>query len=392
MGRFRYLPFLALLFVGTLCNAMIVPFMGFFIVDGLGREPWTISLYAGTVSILVILANRTFAARMDGGADPFPLIGIAAGGFLVAATALSVSPAFWTVLSFGVVGFGASSSAMSTMFTLGGVVADRSAIKRSTFNAIMRATTSTSWMLGPALGFLAADRLGDAAVFRIAVGIALVWLALWWWIAPRDAATGPEAAGSSLATAARDTTGLWFAVAFVFCLASAHSLTFNALPLFLVQEAGLPGHAPGTAFSVKTFAELFAIATTPFLIARFGLRRSLLGTAVLAVLAIQVLAAVETYPQMLVGAALEGLYFGLFSTLGISFVQSFSTARPAHATAMYWNTMMVTLVLAGPAAGFIAQVLDFRTVILAASGIALLAVVVLGAGSLQRSTKSRPMG
>ena len=115
-----------------------------------------------------------------------------------------------------------------------------------------------------------------------------------------------------------------------------------------------------------------------------------MGTAILAVVAIQVLASVQTYPRMLVGAALEGFYFGLFTTLAISFVQSLSEERPAYATAMYWNTMMVTLVLAGPTAGLIAQVYDFRTVIVVASGFALLSVAVLGAGSLRKKIAPLP--
>lgn len=104
-------------------------------------------------------------------------------------------------------------------------------------------------------------------------------------------------------------------------------------------------------------------------------------TALLAVGAIQVLANVGSYPQMLLGAALEGVYYGLFSTLGISFVQAFAPQRPAHATAIYWNTLMVTGLLGGPVAGLIAQVHDFRTVILVASGVAMLSVVILLLGA-----------
>ena len=381
MPSARYFPFLLLLFAGTVCNSMIVSFMAYFIVDGLGQEPWAISLYSGSVSVVVILANRRFADLMDNGANPFPMIGCAAVGFLLAASALSLAPGFGTVMTFAVAGFGASSSVMSTMFTLGGIVADRNHIKRSTFNAYMRATTSTSWMIGPAVGFLVADYAGAIAVFRLACVIALLWLVLWWWTAPRDAAISAPGPSRNKAAKKVANPGLWIATAFVFCLALAHSLTFTALPLFFVREVGLPGYAPGTAFSLKTFIELFAIASTPFLIARFGIRRSLLGTAILAVVAIQVLASVQTYPQMLIGAALEGLYFGLLSTLGISFVQSLSRDRPAYATSLYWNTMMVTLVLAGPIAGMIAQAVDFRSVIVVASGIAGLSIIILTAGS-----------
>lgn len=388
MAGFYFLPFLFLLFVGTVCNSMAVSFMGFFIVTGLGKEPWTISIYAGLSALVVILSNRAFAKRMDFGANPFPMIGIAASAYLIAAFALSLAPSFWAVVTFGVLGFGIGASAMSTMFTLGGVIADRTGIKRSSFNAYMRATTSTSWMVGPALSFVVADQLGSDAVFEVAFVIAFVWLGLWWWTAPRDGAATPQAAAIPNEAKSARNFEMWVAILFVFCLALAHSLTFSALPIFFVEEVGLPGFAPGAAFSVKTFVELFAIFSTPFLISRFGLQASLVGTAQLAIVAILVLATVRSFPHMLLGAALEGFYFGLFSTLAISFVQSLSEDRPAYATAMYWNTMMVTLVIAGPAAGLIAQVFDFQTVIFAASAFAVASAIILGSSVYRKRAKA----
>ncbi|WP_241557842.1 MFS transporter [Falsirhodobacter deserti] len=159
------------------------------------------------------------------------------------------------------------------------------------------------------------------------------------------------------------------AAAFVFCLSSAHSLTFSALPLFYVQEVGLPGYAPGTAFSVKTLVEIFAIFTTPVIVARFGLKGPLIGVALLAAVTILLLSEVRTYPQMLAGAALEGLYYGLYASIGLTFVQSFSPDRPAQATALYWNALKVSGILAGPATGLIAQAYDFQTVIRVASAV-----------------------
>jgi SET family sugar efflux transporter-like MFS transporter len=81
-------------------------------------------------------------------------------------------------------------------------------------------------------------------------------------------------------------------------------LTFSALPLFYVQEVALPGYAPGIAFSVKTFVEVLAIFSTPLLIGRFGIRTPLIATELFAVVTIHILALVQTYPQMLIGAAM----------------------------------------------------------------------------------------
>lgn len=300
-----------LLFVGTVCNAMIAPFMGFFIVEGLKQPPWTISIYAGALSCLAIAINRQFARRIDRGESASALIGIALGGYLLANLALSTVPSLWATLTFGVVGFGVSTSAVSTMFSLGAALAEQQQIERNRLNAFMRATTSTAWMVGPAVSFLIADQIGKIAVFR-------------------------------------------------FCR-----------------------YAPGTAFTVKTFVEVLAIFSTPLLIARFGIRKPLMATALLAVVAIQVLASVQTFPQMLVGAAMEGLYYGLYASLGISFVQSYAGSGPARATAIYWNTLMISGILAGPAVGLIAQAYGFRTVLQVASSVAFLAAVVLLLGARQ---------
>jgi SET family sugar efflux transporter-like MFS transporter len=362
---------------------MIVPFMAYYIVEGLARSPWTISLYSGAVAIVGITCTRTFGRWLDAGIAPFPLIGAALAGYLLAAAALSISPSFWVVLSFGVLGFGVSSSAVSTMFSLGSVVAERGDITRGRSNALLRATTSTAWMIGPAVAFLVSERLGEAAVFKLALALGLCWALMWWMIIPRDMTLRPKTK-SGQASSARVPVGLWLAAAFIFCLSSAHSLTFSALPLFYVREVGLPGYAPGTAFSMKTFVEIFAIFSTPMIISRFGLKRPLVVVALLAAATILLLSYVQTFPQMLAGAALEGLYYGLYASLGISFLQSFAGDRPAQVTALYWNVLSVSGILAGPATGLIAQVYDFQTAIRVASAVAAFAAMMLFASMCRK--------
>ncbi|MQY44193.1 MFS transporter [Epibacterium sp. SM1969] len=365
--------FFLLLFCGTLCSAMIIPFMGFFLVDGLGYAPWIISAYSAPAVAITVFTNRRFARHIDRGGRIFPLIGLAAAGYLCAATTLYLFPTLWAALSFGILGFGLSSSAVSTMFSLGGNLAQQQNIMRSRFNAYMRATTSTAWMIGPALTFVLADMVSLNAVFATGAATCAIWLLLWWFTLPRTitAPAEPKAAASA------DSLPLILAACFIFCLSSAHSLTFSALPLFYVQEVGLPGFAPGLAFSIKTAVEVGAIFSTPALIARFGLRPALIATTALAVVTIQLLAAVETLPQMFFAAALEGLYYGLYASLGISFIQSFATDRPAAATALYWNTLMISGLLAGPVVGMVAQSHSFTAVLQLASGVALFALGVL---------------
>ncbi len=377
----RLAPFLLLLFTSTLANSAIVPFMPFFLIDGLGQPPWMLSIYAGLAVSLTVVLNRLFARRIDGGARVFPILGMALAGFALASVSLALSPTLPIVLSLGVLGYGLSATSISAMFATGGHMAERHGIARATFNAWMRATTSTAWMIGPALSFSLSGQFGPDIVFQIACALAVVWVLVWRLGLPRDiTAPAPSKPPAHVASAPLD---LWLAAAFIFCLSIAHGLTFTALPLFFVQEVSLPDFAPGAAFSVKTFVEVIAIFSTSFLIARFGLRAPLMACTLLAVVAILVLASVETLPQMAVGSALEGLYYGLFASLGISYIQSFAQDRPAQATAIYWNTLMLSGLLAAPAVGLVAQLTDFRTVILIAAGVAALAVPILALGMLR---------
>lgn len=135
---------------------------------------------------------------------------------------------------------------------------------------------------------------------------------------------------------------------------------------------------------MKTFFEVIAIFSTPWIISRFGLRGPLFAVALLAAATIQLLSHIHSYPQMLAGAALEGLYYGLYASLGISFIQSFAGDRPAQATALYWNVLSVSGILAGPAVGLIAQAYDFRTVIQISSIVATFAALIMMASMRRR--------
>lgn len=232
-------------------------------------------------------------------------------------------------------------------------------------------------LVGPATTFLIADLVSIDAVFYAALILSFIWLGLWCLGLPIDITAGSQPKSDTQKAPAVSENGLWFAIIFIFCLSLAHSLTFSSLLLFYVQEVQLSGFVPGVAFSMKTFVEVIAILLTPAIVWRFGMRPTLRATALLAVVTILLLSSVRSLSQMLFFAALEGLYYGLYASIGISYVQSFAMGRPARATALYWNTLMITGLLAGPAVGFIAQAYDFQTVIQIASIVALSAAVVL---------------
>lgn len=354
---------LFLFLVGTIADAMIIPFMPFYIVEGLGEEPWRISLYAGVVISLTIVFNRLAGQRIDSGGRFFPLVVGSSCAFLVASMAGYFSPNYWILLAFTGLAFSLSRTFMAIMYTLGRRFADEAGIEASRFSAFMRATTSTSWMIGPAVTYLVVDFVEIRAVFLVALAIGAVRLLAALFIVPRSltgviAGTPPKDIGKS----AFDQP-IWRAAFACFFLSLAHSLCMGALPLFYVREVGLPVFAPGLAFSVKTATEVAVILFTPLLMQRFTQRRILLTLSCLALVAIFTLSRVNNLQTMIFAEILEGAYYGTYGSVGLFFMQSLARDRMGYATSLYVNTLMTTGVLAGPAVGLIGQFFDFRTVI-----------------------------
>ncbi len=362
---------------GVICNSMIIPFMAFYIVEGLGQEPWQISVYTAVALVLAFGINRQFGEWIDGGSRIAPLVLLSIVSFVAANVVIIGVQQYWVLPVVASIGFSLSAGAMVTMFAFGRLFAEREALDTDKFNALLRASHSLGWMIGPAAAYLVADRFAPVDVFRLAIALALVWGLLWYVVIPRDFAKPVEQRAAATGDDDALNRPLWFAAIACFFLSLAHMLCTSALPLFYVQEAGLPTYAPGLSFSIKTFVEIVAILSVPLLMRRLGARNVLMGTSVLAVVAFFVLAQVATLSGLVVGAALEGLYYGIFAGVGISFVQSFAGGRMARATSFYVNSLIVGGLIAGPSMGLIAQFYDFRSAILAASLGAVAAFAVL---------------
>lgn len=370
---------LVLLLVGVLANSAIVPFMGVYIVEGLGKDPWMISVYSSLTLLVAVTVNRRFGEWIDEGQPIAPLVLLCIAAFVVANSAILMVQSYWIVVSVASLCFGVSSGALSTMYSYGRLYAERAGLNIQRYNSYLRSMTSLGWMLSPALAFFVAGQFGHVAVFKVALVVAGLWALLWYLVMPKDFAADARPAAQNEVPIGRGGINrpLWYAGLACFFFSFAHILCSSALPLFYITEVGLPTYAPGLSFSVKTFVEIGAILSAPWLIERIGARNALLGAAVLGIVAFMVLAAVSNLPQMIAGSALEGLYYGVFAGVGITFVQSFAAGRVARATSLYMNGLFLGGLIAGSSMGLIAQIYDFRTAIQMASLGAVAAFVVL---------------
>lgn len=360
---------LVLLLVGVMSTAAIVPFMGVYIVEGLGKDPWMISVYSAMTLIVALTVNRRFGEWIDQGRRVAPLVLVCIIAFVIANCAILIVQSYWVLVSVAFLCFGIASAALSTMYSFGRLYAEREGLNIVRYNSYLRSMTSLGWMISPAVAFFVAGQFGHVAVFKAALGMAALWAVLWYFVMPADFTAEPRAVPDVATDAEPEAFNrpLWYAAIACFCFSLAHMLCSNALPLFYIQEVGLPTFAPGLSFSIKTFVEIIAILSAPVLIMRVGSRNALLCAAVLGLVAFWVLSSVSNLTIMIIGSALEGLYYGIFAGVGITFVQSFAAGRMARATSLYMNGLFLGGLIAGSSMGLIAQFYDFRTAIQLAS-------------------------
>ncbi len=370
---------LVLLLVGVMSTSAIVPFMGVYIVEGLGKDPWMISVYSAMSLLVAVFVNRRFGEWIDAGRRVAPLVLVCIVAFVIANCSILIVQSYWILVSVAFLCFGVASAALSTMYSFGRLYAEREGLHIERYNSYLRSMTSLGWMVSPAVAFFVAGQFGHLAVFKLALGMAALWAVLWYFVMPGDFAVEPRVTIDDAGHAIPDVPNrpLWYAAIACFCFSLAHILCSSALPLFYIQEVGLPTFAPGLSFSVKTFVEIIAILSAPLLMLRLGARNLLLGAAVLGLLAFWVLASVSSLSTMIMGSVLEGLYYGIFAGVGITYVQSFAAGRMARATSLYMNGLYLGGLIASSSMGLIAHFYDFRMAIHLASFGAIAAFLVL---------------
>ena len=378
LNRQAYL-ILLLLFTGVFCNGMIVPFMGFFIIDELGRDPWEISIYVGLVSVLTLVMNRQFGERFDKGARVRPLIAISAFAFLIATATLSLYPSYWVIIGFISLCFSFSNASTSLMYSFGRAYAESQGMAVTSYNSYLRSMTSLGWMMAPALSFFIAGQWGNAFVFYTAASLALLWVILWFFVVPTDfTAAAKEPSSNQPSSQSRSLNhGLYLAAAACLFIAAAHILTSAALPLYFTQEAKLPTFAPGLAFSIKCLTEVAVILLIPYAMQKFSARTALYAATIIAMPTFYILSQVDSLPQLIVGAALEGLYYGIFAGVSITFVQSFANGRLGRATSLYMNSLFLGGMFGNVSMGLIASAYSYQTAIQLSLVIITIALVIL---------------
>ncbi|MFY3532461.1 hypothetical protein [Achromobacter denitrificans] len=139
---------LPVLFLGAFANALLAPFMGYFIVEGKGLAPWWLSVYSAVAITVSIAVNRYIGRRIDRGTRLYQWLLLGQAAYAIAVALLIYSPS--AALLIGLVGIfqGIANTATTTMYSFGRLMLDNTQ-DRAKINSKLRVITSLAWMLAP---------------------------------------------------------------------------------------------------------------------------------------------------------------------------------------------------------------------------------------------------
>jgi len=378
------------LFIGTICASSVIPVIGFFIVTGLGEPPWKIGLYTAFAAPLTLFCNRRAGEWLDAGVPVRPLLLAAILAFLMFCVLMLTGPNLTVLVFAGGLFMSVANTALATSFTYGRLFAERNGLDVTRTNSTLRMATSLAWMIGPALSYSLIGPFGFPAVFALSGAIGLCWLAFWFFSIPRDFRAPPREGR------ARGTESVnWGMIYAAFCCLAfilTNALFTSAMPLYLVTESGLPEFTPGLSFSVKCLLEVAAIYTGARLAIRTGIRAVLMAAAVLSFAAMMLFTQVASVAGVAAVAFLEGIYFGLFAGVAITYVQSFAPDKPGRATAIYMNSLFLGGMIGNISMGLIAESFSYRAVVFVAALFPLAALLLLALEPLVIRKTSRKAG
>lgn len=392
-GSHRLVP--VVLLVAVTANAAMVPLMPYLLATRVGWPLWQVGLYSFAVTAVTIVLNRLASTQVDRGRS---LVGMCVLGVI----AQTAAPLFAivaldhrVVLALVVPCLAAGGAIVPVFYAMGRRAAGSARADPGRQNSLLRVATSGGWVLGPAVSFALLGKFGDAVSLALVCGLALVGLAFLGATGRRlrhtaYASRSPSGTPDDDAETATNRGQVRAGVALVFMFSFMHIVTTTSLALLLVRHTGVPESGTGLVLATKAIVEMAAILVSPWLQNRWGARRSLTIAAVVAVVAYGAYLLSQGWVLGIVGAMLEGAYYGLFAAVGLTWIQSLAPERIGWATGSYMSGIYAGVLLGSPISGLVAGIwLPGITVLSMSVGLLAMALCLALPGHGRRSSAVR---
>lgn len=349
---------LVLLLVGNAATSSVITIMGYHIVSDLGMAPWAISIYTVIVTLLSIGLNKWFGNLIDNGADVRRLLLVSVLSFCCASVVLNIGVGFNWLLVLVAPLFALANSSLSVMYTFGRLYAERQQFNVHQYNAFLRMNTSIGWIIGPSIAFGILGVWGIKASFLASLVLGMLWLVVWAITLPDSFRHKADTSSKSNRASAVPFKLRIAAVACV-CFAATNVLFSASMPIYLIEEVGLPEFTPGMSFAIKCLVEIPVIYWAANFAPRWGEQNALLFSALLGFVVMLLMTTVNSVPVLAAYTVLEGIYYGLFAGTAVGFMQSFADGRMGRATSIYISSLFAGGMIGTISVGVVASAYGF---------------------------------
>lgn len=370
----QQLPFLLLSLLTGLTSSFVTPLMSYFLIDEINVEPIFISVYMVSVTLSGLVVSQYLGNLADKGFNANRLYGLTMICVGIAMVAFIFSSQFWHVFLAGVLFMSIGAGAVSQMLTVSGLWAKNEDVDLAAFNAKVRAAISLAWVVGPPLAFTIVAHFGFAASFSVAIVCVITATIFVVKIVP------PQQANQSAHNATLDKTlslPFWLIGLAVLAGMAGNVMYLSSMPLYVMQELGLPENLPGLMMGVVAALEIPTMLITAKLARRFS-SAGIMAVAFLFGCCFYIgVYFSQTSWELIALQILNALFYGLYAGIGLTLLQKQAPNLTGFTSAFYSNATRVGMMLGTIGAGTVAQFYSFRAATIGSLCIAIFGLSVM---------------
>jgi MFS transporter, SET family, sugar efflux transporter len=371
-----FLPLIsAILFVG-LGNAVGGSYLTLYVVDKAHLSPLALGAFLTVYSLSGMMISTVFGRWFDRAPSPIPLLFalfMTVSGYAL----LSVTTNFYLLLLIAAVPLGTSLAVFPQLFALAKGRLDRAGSDTAeSGTAMMRATWSIAWAIGPALGALVISLFDFRGVFLTAAlcsGSAIVIVAL----TRVDALRLTAKTGFELKPETRSVRQAGFAASSLTMFHMAMFMGSIALPVVATHELNGTKADVGLIFSVCAFLEVPVMLAFVLRPSVWDNRRWISAGFIAFILYFLTITWGPSVTVLLAAQVLRAVGIGLIAYQGISYMQALLPTQAGAAATLFSNTANAGFLLASLTAGGWVQAFGYRSTFLACAFLSALGIVMM---------------
>jgi SET family sugar efflux transporter-like MFS transporter len=375
-GTPSFLPLIsAILFIG-LGNAVGGSYLTLYVVDKAHLSPLLLGIFLTVYSLSGMIISTSFGRWFDRKPSPIPLL-LALVMTVSGYTLLSFTTNFYHLLLIAAVPLGTSLAVFPQLFALAKGHLDRAgADTAESGTAMMRATWSIAWAVGPALGAIVISLFDFCGVFLTAA-MCVVAATIIVASARVNALRSEAKASLELRSSSSAIREAGFAASSLTFFHMAMFMGSIALPIVATHELGGTKADVGLMFSVCAFLEvpvMFAFVLRPSATGN----RSWIATGFLAfVLYFLTVTWSPSVSVLLAAQLLRAVGIGLISYQGISYMQALMPNQAGSAATLFSNTANLGFLCSSLTVGGLAQAFGYRSMFLVCALLSVLGFVAI---------------